>query len=188
MEKLTDVQRDLAEQYYRYIYYFMQKRNLSEDYFDIVAIGLCKAARGYTEQKGIPFMSYAYTVMLNEVKQEWRRNNNKIKPTISLEDSVPATDGDTMFKDILGDPVDRISELETNMLMTQAISHIKNERDKGIVYMYMNGKRQADIARHYKLSQSYVSRIIGAVKNFCKTSLQTENGVVQYNCTKYTKK
>lgn len=186
VEKLTDAQRELAEQHYRYIYYFMQKQNLDEDYFDIVAIGLCKAARSYTKEKGIPFMTYAYTVMLNEVKQEWRRNKNKIKPTVYFEDSVPATEGDTAFKDILGDPSDHISELETSMLMKQALSHIKNERDKNIVCMYMNGKRQADIAKHCGLSQSYVSRIIKSVKNFCKTSLQTEKGVVQYSCVRYT--
>lgn len=186
VEKLTDAQRELAEQHYRYIYYFMQKQNLDEDYFDIVAIGLCKAARSYTKEKGIPFMTYAYTVMLNEVKQEWRRNKNKIKPSLYFEDSVPATEGDTAFKDILGDPSDRISELETRMLMKQALSHIKNERDKNIVCMYMNGKRQADIAKCCGLSQSYVSRIIKSVKNFCKTSLQTEKGVVQYSCVRYT--
>ena len=74
---MTKEQEILVIENHNLIYYFIHKYNLSiEDYYDICAIGLCKAANTYDDKKGIKFSTYAGVCIENEIKQELRKQKN----------------------------------------------------------------------------------------------------------------
>ena len=53
---LTKEQKELVENNHKLIYYYIHKNGLSlDEYYDILAIGLCKAALNFDESKGIKF-------------------------------------------------------------------------------------------------------------------------------------
>ena len=84
---MTKEQKNLVIENHNLIYYFIHKYNLSiEDYYDVCAIGLCKAALTFNKDKGYKFSTYAGMVILNSIKMEFRKFQNKkcIKDVLSL--------------------------------------------------------------------------------------------------------
>ena len=65
--RLTDEQRKLVEDNHNLIYSFAISRKISiEEYYDLLAIGLCKAAYYYNPEKG-KFSTIAYIRMQHEL-------------------------------------------------------------------------------------------------------------------------
>ena len=64
--RMTDEQRKLVEDNHNLIYGFLNKKELTDDYYDIVALGLCKAAMNYDESKG-RFSTLAFKCMDREI-------------------------------------------------------------------------------------------------------------------------
>lgn len=91
ISKLNNEQRKLVEDNHNLIYSFLHKQALSVGgWYDICAIGLCKAALHY---KGTTnFSTFAYICMLNVVRKEMRKNTlQKSFPdaeTISLSTEI----------------------------------------------------------------------------------------------------
>ena len=74
VNNITEEQKKLAEENHNLIYRFLSKYNLSiDDYYDIAAIGLCKAAMTFDKSKS-KFSTYAfkcmYMIMLHEKRKE----------------------------------------------------------------------------------------------------------------------
>ena len=68
--KLNNEQRKLVEDNHNLIYQYLIDNNLPQDeYYDIAAIGLCKAAIGYDVSKGVTFGTYVYQSIRNNIKQ-----------------------------------------------------------------------------------------------------------------------
>ena len=66
---MTEKQRQLATENHSLIYSFLRKHHYDqEDYYDLAAIGLCKAAKHYNESMGT-FSTLAYKCMLNEIRK-----------------------------------------------------------------------------------------------------------------------
>ncbi len=75
---LTEEQRQLAADNHNLIYSFAKFRGLDlEEYYGILAIGLCKAAKAYDKTQGTKFSILAYVCMFNECKQQWILENRK---------------------------------------------------------------------------------------------------------------
>lgn len=49
----------------------------SEEYFDVAAIGLCKAANTYDASRGLAFSTYAMVIISNELKIVYRGLTNQ---------------------------------------------------------------------------------------------------------------
>lgn len=77
---LDEKQKKLVEQNHKLIYYTLKKYKLNpEEYYDILAIGLCKAAIAF-DPKRSKFSTFAVQVMYNEFLQHDRNENaNKRK-------------------------------------------------------------------------------------------------------------
>ena len=74
MISITDKQKKLIEDNHNLIYSFLQKYRLPiGDYYDLAAIGLCKAATSFDEVRS-NFSSYAYHCMFNNTFSEKRQN------------------------------------------------------------------------------------------------------------------
>ena len=78
MKPLTDEQQKLVEANHNLIYFLLKTYKWTIDkYYDIAAIGLCKAAQRYDESRGVNFSTYAMRVMYNEVIKEIRKEKAK---------------------------------------------------------------------------------------------------------------
>ncbi len=70
---LTESQRELAGKNHRLIYKFAKIKEADlEEFYGVLAIGLCKAARAYDASSGYKFSTLAYRCMDNEYKMYWR--------------------------------------------------------------------------------------------------------------------
>lgn len=100
MEQLTLDQQRIVSENHNLIYSLANKKNINlDEYYDVLAIGLCKAAIAFDNTKG-KFSTLAYTVMLNEYKQELRKQQNEraIPQDKLLSFDVPIqTDQDSQF-------------------------------------------------------------------------------------------
>ncbi len=66
-DALSKDQQDLVSDNHNLIYSYANKMNLDiNEYYDLLAIGLCKAAKMYDPNRGYAFSTYAYFVMRNE--------------------------------------------------------------------------------------------------------------------------
>lgn len=91
--KLNTEQRKLVEDNHDLIYGFMLKHNLDfENWYDVCAIGLCKAVVAYDGSTKLS--TFAYTAMLNAVRRELKLNKcakRDSSGTISLDTTTVRT-------------------------------------------------------------------------------------------------
>lgn len=74
---LTDEQREFAAANHNLIYGYARDGKVSlSKYYDVLAIGLCKAAKMYDSNRA-SFSTCAYTYMRNELYEHWRHVNRK---------------------------------------------------------------------------------------------------------------
>lgn len=76
---LTPEQRKLAEKYHNLIFYFMNRKGLDqEEFYDILAIALCKAARLYDPSE-YTFTTYCYRCFENALRMHIRDNKRRVQ-------------------------------------------------------------------------------------------------------------
>ena len=122
---------------------FLQKYYLTvEDYYDLVAIGLCKAGSKFDDNKS-KFSTYGYKCMFTAVLQrsEIKRQRKEYK-TISLY----------------------IIKLNLMIVMVAIHSRLK-DRDKQIFVLLTEGCKQEEIGKIVGCSSANVSRVR---KKLCK--------------------
>lgn len=77
IKMLNEYQQKYAEQNHNLIYGILNDKNLSiDEFYDVAAIGLCKAAETYDETRE-NFATYAYTCMGNEINLYFQKSNAK---------------------------------------------------------------------------------------------------------------
>lgn len=161
---MNDEQRKLVEDNHNLIYAFLHKYNLSiDEYYDVAAIGLCKAAIMFDKKKGYIFSTYAYLVMLTELKIVFRHNTRrKAIPLDKLtyyQSIISNGDGkETELLDIIPDNTDIEADIIANETFKQVYSTL-SEQDRRIIHMFELGYKQKEIAKNVGCSQSYISKI-----------------------------
>lgn len=76
MIDMTDYQRKLIEDNHNIIYMILKKNHLSiDDWYDIAAIGMCKAAISYKPDKDVRFTTYAAKCIQNAISVEYKTSN-----------------------------------------------------------------------------------------------------------------
>lgn len=161
------------------IYSFLRHHNLNiEDYYDIVAIGLVKAAQTFQEEKSSKFSSYAYFVMWNEIKNEWRKNSAQHRETqkylVSYNQNIKnnSEDGKIIFLDCLPDINCSVeNEIIIKTIVENFVKKIKNPNHKKIFYMHISGYKQREIAEEFNVTPSNISRIINKLLKQLKKEL-----------------
>lgn len=160
---MTDEQRKVVEDNHNLIYSFMRKFNLDRnEYYDLCAIGLCKASISYNKSKGT-FSTFAYTCMHNEIKSEWRKD---IRPTaipkdmiIYYEDKLP-DEYDEHLEDCLLCSKYRVEdECLTNFLYEDVLSNF-SDKEKEAIKMYLSGYSQTEIGDKLNTSRQYINNVI----------------------------
>lgn len=84
---LTDEERDLVTNNHNLIYSYLNKYKLSDDYYDLCALGLCRAAHFYEPERG-KFSTFAFLCMSNVISMEWRKVQRQVQTTVSFNNTI----------------------------------------------------------------------------------------------------
>lgn len=169
---MTETQKQLAEENHNLIYWFLNKYHLSiDEYYDLAAIGLCKAAKTFNNEQS-SFSTYAAKCMFTTVFSEIRNENNDkrkaFKEALSLDTTVEGFDNEqAKFLDMLS-TCDTTEDIAVAQKMLEDYYKQASKRDKSIIQMLLNGYTQREIARIYNLSQAQISRTKKSFEKFLK--------------------
>lgn len=160
--------KQFIEENHNLIYKFLQQYNLSmDDYYDIAAIGLCKAAKKFDPERGVTFSTYAFKSMQNEYFMTLRK---KQLPTMSIYEKLPDVEAELEFIETIQD-----NNSENDLYIVAISEDISKwysslcDLDKNIIKYLSSGLSQRDIGKILKITQSYVSR---RIKNLRKGFLE----------------
>jgi RNA polymerase sporulation-specific sigma factor len=171
---MTTEQKRLTENNLRLVYYTYErlgktdfvKRN-KDDIVSEGTVGLIKAVKTYKADKS-KFATYASRCIRNEMLMFLRRNK-KHAGVLSLYQSVGHdNDGhELLLMDTISDEAhsgERMSEaIEAKETLAQILA-VADGRERLMIAMRIDGKKQKDIAARLGLSRSYVSRLFRQLK------------------------
>lgn len=139
-----------------------------DDLISIGTIGLIKGVDTFQKSHGTKLTTYCAKCIENEILMYFR-SNNKTNKNISLNESIgfDKEGNEITILDILKMPspdyINDISEKDNIKLLKQYFNVLTDREKEIIMKRYGLGhyeeKTQKDIAREYKISRSYVSRI-----------------------------
>lgn len=160
---LTSEQQEVVMKNHGLIYFYLHKNNLSiEDYYDLAAIGLCKAVLTYEKHKGA-FSTYAFLCMQCEIATEKRKflayHRQVYKNMLSLDTEVENNKENTFtLTDIIPYKDNAFTAFELRQDLQELLKD--NPVELEILKMYYLGFTQKEISKKVNISQSYISRLI----------------------------
>ena len=173
MMPLTEYQKELVTNNHELIFGCAKKMNLPfDDYYDILAIGLCKAAKIYDNSKGM-FSTVAYACMKNEIKLYWIHEQRKraIPANMILSYDVQMTDdmepeNSGAFSDVLADDFSVDETVTSKMVVEEIISRF-NEKEKEIVEYLQDGLTFKEIGEIMHCTKQNIGYIVHGMRNKC---------------------
>lgn len=165
MNGLNYEQQQLVEQNHNLIYSFAKSRKLDlEEYYDVLAIGLCKAALVYDKNKAT-FSTLAYKCMSNEyntiIKEQTlkRKIPNNLLSSLDAVISVSEEDGseitlyDYIKKDIF--PIPDSSTI-TNIMIKNFYNNKLTKQEQKIVKLLAQDRTQVEIGKLMRVTKSRI--------------------------------
>lgn len=184
---LTEAQQKLVADNEKLIYYALSKFGYPlDEFYDVGAIGLCKAAKIYNPKKG-SFANTAIMQIRSACNGELARAKRHKRPQypISLETPVKAKGGDSNLTlgDVLPSPSNMVDEAEAMMEATSLLSKLKcsrhiSSRDKEIFLKWVTGETQTELSREYGVSRERIRQIISSIKSRCE-GLMHDSGAAE---------
>lgn len=170
--KLTEEQKKLVEENHNLIYWFAKKYHVPiEDYYDVLAQGLCMAAYHYDPSK-CSFSTYAYLCMNTEMHVEYRKTLRKseipqgnifhYENAWQLSDLIP-TNEKTENK-----VIDKISY--ENLI--SLLNDILNDKDKEVLTHIVNGLTMREIAKIEGTSHQAIHNRMKKIREKVKKSYE----------------
>ena len=176
MGRLTVEQQVLVEQNHNLIYDFAKKRNLIiEEYYDILAIGICKAALIYDKDIG-EFSTVAYKCMDTELGMHWRylQSQKQIPDENIVSYDAPFT--------IDGDESPQVSYLDLISSKSNLCYNLNDEIISDINYIFFENL----LTENEKLIVKYIAD--GLTQQQIANKLGCTQQNIFYNITKIRKK
>lgn len=173
---LNDEQRKRVEDNHALIMWYVKRRNLDfDDWYDILALALCKAAFYYDENKGMTFSSFATKCMDGAVYIELRWRERRIESAetvLSLDFEYCDEDGECYdLNELIPDVGNDTEEYVISKIVADNINKRLDDRSKYIIGMLLAGKNQATIARKLGISRQRCSVLVDRLKNQYTTLL-----------------
>lgn len=140
----------------------------SDELLSIGSLGLIKAVDSFKYEHGTRFATYGARCVQNEILMYFRSKKHSgvevsINETIDIDkDGNPLTYLDIMSsEDTMAEDIEMRGYMEKVLVL---VDEVLNEREREIIILRygLNGnlpKTQREVARHLKISRSYVSRI-----------------------------
>ena len=139
-----------------------------DDLISIGTIGLIKAVSSFNSEKGIRLATYAARCIDNEILMHFR-SSKKNSLDVSINEPIETDhDGnDLSLIDVIADEGNIVDEIDTKIKIERLhkyIDEVLTGRERLIIklrYGLIGGKEytQREVAKHLKISRSYVSRI-----------------------------
>ena len=170
--KLTEEQKKLVEENHNLIYWFAKKYHVPiEEYYDVLAQGLCMAAYHYDPSK-CSFSTYAYLCMNTIMHVEYRKTLRKseipqgnifhYENAWQLSDLIP-TNEKTENK-----VIDKISYEN----LTSLLNDILNDKDKEVLSYILNGLTMREIAKIEGTSHQAIHNRMKKIREKVKKSYE----------------
>jgi RNA polymerase sporulation-specific sigma factor len=157
---MTKEQEQLVTDNHNLIYFFLNKWGKTIEYYDICAIGLCKAAITYDSSKSVKFATYAEVCIENEIKIESRKQ--KKYSVYSLDRTFSSTldgTGEIAFVENLTTGLSAYDEI-----LPYQLDEILNAQEYKLVALILEGYTQTEIGNIIGISQSMISRMLSKIK------------------------
>ena len=136
MEHLTSTQQKMVEENHNLIYGMAHKYKINlDEYYDVLAIGLCKAAMTFDETKG-QFSTFAYVTMLNEYNAVLRHNKTYMvipeQNLVSMNTQMISDDGNGVveYGDLFPADVDIEKTLQKQIMYLSCVIKLIIHRNK----------------------------------------------------------
>ena len=170
--RLNEEQKKLVEENHNLIYWFAKKYHVPiEEYYDVLAQGLCMAAYHYDPSK-CSFSTYAYLCMNTEMHVEYRKTLRKseipqgnifhYENAWQLSDLIP-TNEKTENK-----VIDKISY--ENLI--SLLNDILNDKDKEVLTHILNGLTMREIAKIEGTSHQAIHNRMKKIREKVKKSYE----------------
>ena len=129
------------------------------EYYDICAIGLCKAAITYDSSKSVKFATYAGVCIENEIKIELRKQ--KKYSVYSLDRTSSTLDGtsEIAFGENLTTGLSAYDEI-----LPYQLDELLNTQEYKLIALILEGYTQVEIGNIIGISQAQVSRMFSKIK------------------------
>lgn len=166
---LTEEQKKTVSENHNLIYGIASKMNLSiDEYYDILAIGLCKAAMSFDETRGA-FSTFAYCCMRNEVYEYQRKlyrkteipRNQIVYYDVAIEDDGTGNKS-SMFENI---PDSDMHESVMYDIMSEELIERLSDNERHIVNMLLDGSKHEDIANVMDCTRQNITRQVKMIRD-----------------------
>lgn len=165
---MTKEQEQLVTDNHNLIYFFLNKWGKileysdMTDYYDICAIGLCKAAITYDSSKDVKFATYAGVCIENEIKLELRNKKKYSAPLYSLDMTFNNTSdgtGEISYGENMTTGLSAYDEI-----LPYQLDKVLNAREYKLVALVLQDYTQVEIGNIIGISQAQVSRMFSKIK------------------------
>lgn len=159
---LTDEQRRLVEENHDLIYWFMHKKDLSEDWYGDLACALCRAALVWNPAFG-SFSTFAHTCFMNEMLKQIKLANAKSRTAMkTVHFSVLRDEHDKFYESeptLADDPFEMVDSADAVDRCMAQLTRGEKERDAEILRRYVNGAETKELAAKYGISRQGIEYI-----------------------------
>lgn len=167
MVTLTKEQRELVEDNHNLIYGFAHENKLNiEEYYDILAISLCKAAAYYNKNKGA-FSTLVYKIMKNDIKlymQQCERQKRIPNDLLcSYYDTTHYAADHGMESTILDTLSSKEPDFSFYIQYDEFLSGLKYP-DRNIVELLMDNERKGEIMNTLGITRSQYNMAIKRIR------------------------
>lgn len=158
----------LIEENHNLIYSYLHKMRLDiEEYYDLAAIGLCKAANNFDETKGFKFSTYAYRCMNNEVLNQIRKESRCVTPLLIFDMDEEDEEEKASLHLYTASKVSVENTVIVKMQLQDTLKTLTPPRRKfakEVLSLALSGMTQRDIAERLHVSQASISRMLAFIK------------------------
>lgn len=151
-----------------------------DEWYDIAAIALCKAAMLFDPGKKIQFSTYACTAIWNNICNQYALNiadrqipKDKI---YSLDYEYGTGEEAYTIKDYYADDYYFEDDILTRERFVKGLNRFKNPRDRSVVAMASEGYTYEKIGQTYGISRERVRQIIQKYAFYIGYKLQKDKG------------
>ena len=169
--RLTDEQRSIVENNHNLIYKFARIYGISiDEFYDLLAIGLCNAARIYNPSRGVKFSVLAFQCMRSEylgyLKNQMYRKRSPSGKLISYDE--PITDSSEPLT-ILDTIADESASIDTTEVVVKEFIETVPERYRNILLGLISGKTQTEVAEEAGCTKQNITRVRNLLREYWKS-------------------
>lgn len=165
---MTQHQQNLVTENHKLIFFLLNRLKYNEDeWYDVCAIGLCKAAIAYKPEYRVAFSTFAVKCMTNQIFMEQKKKYRRIR-TVSLNEYI-TSDGNIEIQNTIVDSTDLVGGAELRLVIKDTGL---TPREQKILKLHIAGYKQREIGASIGISQTLTSRCLLNAKRKIQTCLE----------------